>query len=66
MNFDEIHNLKDLQNLVNISDQRNDNSDWQMLDGVLRGSTALEISHHGGELNKILERLSAECHKIKK
>ena len=66
MNFDEIHNLKDLQNLVNVSDQRNDDSDWQMLDGVLCGSTALKISHHGGELNENLERLSAECHKIKK
>ena len=40
--------------------------DWQMLDGVLRGSTAMEISRHGEELREVLEKLSEEAQKIKR
>lgn len=67
MNSDVANELHDLQGLVDISNQPDDDDgDWIMLDGVLRGTTALELSNSGGEMEALLQRLSEACAKIKR
>ena len=63
MNIEEVQQINSLQSLVDVTGS-DDNDDWEMLDGVLRGSTALAISHYGGDLNDILEQLTEECRKV--
>ena len=60
--------MKDLADIVDITDHHDPHNDggWDMLDGVLRGSTTMAISHHGTDLKDILERLSKECKKVKR
>jgi hypothetical protein len=67
MNAEELGHIDTLQDLVEIGNNEavDNDDDWEMLDGVLRGSTALAISSHGGELKEVLERLSAECERVK-
>ena len=69
--YDDKELLEDqhlsLRTSNNISDMSNDDDmDWEMLDGVLRGSTALSISNYGGELSEILNKLAEDCKKIKR
>ncbi len=66
MNLEDIGQLNNLQNLVDITNEPDDDSNWQMLDSALCGNTALKISNHGGELKEILQKLSDECQKIKR
>ena len=66
MNMDDLGQLNDLQNIVDLGQAHDDDNDWEMLDGVLRGSTAFTISNHGGELSDVLDKLAKDCQKIKR
>lgn len=65
--MEELRQITDLRNLVDVTNDDNSNqNDWEMLDGVLRGSTALAISNYGGELKDVLEKLTEECRQVKR
>ena len=67
MHVEEKDHIQDLQNLLDITNEVDDgNNDWEMLDGVLCGSTALSISNQGSELSDIFAKLSEECGKTKR
>lgn len=50
--------LEQREMVMDLRDPPNeDDDDWEMLDDVLRGDSVLDISHEGGELDTLADRI---------
>jgi hypothetical protein len=50
--------LEQREMVMDLRDPPNeDDDDWEMLDDVLRGDSVLDISHEGGELDALGDRI---------